>query len=373
MPFANLFGSSTKASANEQNHDDETPSSTPPGAQTPHPPDVLPDKRNPSLFSGYFGQVRDSSTFSTQSKVESRSMAKHEQKEQRRPPHTGHTSQYFQHGYPTPPTSSASTPHPPPDAQDGDAGDLPQRVGSSAQQDTSRIKPPPLDHLLSSRRNTLTSAPLTSITTTHTVHAPHISNPGLHISSTKPSSPFTSRHSASKPPPASLATTSGSEELTRSATHQSTPPRTPRSPSSTVASRGESPHTSPSRSKDSSRSRRKDSLRKVVSGETKGRLSITISAGRGLKPSVDPYVVCSFQWSEYISKGPQGEQTSENARGPNSLRSMPIRRSASDMGRSMGVPMKSRQSSHASTTSRDSNPSNGQEVTDPVWDHEATL
>jgi serine/threonine protein kinase SCH9 len=37
----------------------------------------------------------------------------------------------------------------------------------------------------------------------------------------------------------------------------------------------------------------------------KGELAVRIAAGRYLKPSYDPYVVCIFEGNEYISKGPK--------------------------------------------------------------------
>jgi hypothetical protein len=380
MPFANFFGSSSKPQPDQMNPEDETPYSTPPGAQTPHPPDALLDKRSPGIFSSYFGQVRKPSTTSVPRKSQELSrlerttsrksiMQKEASPPKKHPKHTDITSQeaelekhLIQNGYPTPPISSVSTPHP--DAKDSSANASNPSNGTPTPQELSqRIMSPALDHLLSSRSNTLTSNPLTSVTTTQTVHASHISNPGLHISHSNTSSPFTPRHSVSKPPP-------GQEGLTRSATHQSTPPRTPRQ-SSNSASRAHSPQSSPSRSDESSR----NSLKRAVTGETKGRLSITISAGRGLKPSVEPYVVCSFQWNEYISKGPQNDESVAQGRTGSPRRALPIKRTASDMGgKPMAIPMKSRQSSHTSIASRRSDSSSSAaEVTDPVWNHDATL
>lgn len=379
MPFANFFGSSSKPQPDQNHPEDETPYSTPPGAQTPHPPDALLDKRSPGIFSSYFGQVRKTSTTSLPRKSQEgsqlervtsrKSVMQKEASSTKRPKRADFTSQeaelekhLIENGYPTPPASSSSTPHP--DANDSSANASNPSNGTPTPQELSqRIMSPPLNHLLSSRRNTLTSNPLTSVTTTQTVHASHISNPGLHISHSNTPSPFTPRHSVSKPPP-------GQEGLTRSATHQSTPPRTPRR-SSTTASRAQSPHSSPSRSDESSR----NSLKRAVTGETKGRLSITISAGRGLKPSIDPYVVCSFQWNEYISKGPQNDESVAHGRSGSPRRAVPIKRNASDMGgKPMAIPMRSRQSSHTSMTSRRSDSSSsGLEVTDPVWNHDAVL
>jgi len=369
-----FFGSSAKAPPQDDHlhHDElrsETSTPTPPGAQTPHP-DLL-DKRTPGLFSSYFGQVRSpSTTVASQFTSTLPIMAEHEQKE----PSSSHPHSHsvveasnmkhlIQHGYPTPPVSSSSTPDPPPNIKDSKKSKVsPKSIHTHA--------------FLSSRRNTLTSDPLMGITNTQPVHASHISKPGLNVSRCKKtSSQITPRHSVSKPPPASSSTPAVHQALTKTAT-QATPPQTPRSYSSTTASRAQSPstQTSPSRTDDGAKRRRKDSLRKAVNGEPKGRLSITISAGRGLKPSVDPYVVCSFQWNEYISKGPQGENSTNDGHSTSPRGSLPIKRTTSDVaGRPMAIPMKSRQSSHTSMTSRDDSASRGQEVTDPVWDHEALL
>lgn len=382
MPFTNFFTSSSKAnSTHEEDARSDTP--TPPlpsGVQTPAPSGL--DKRTPGIFSSYFGQVGNPSSTrsSTPSNTSSsHNMANHElheaspahqhehaqasKKEEESPKHL------MQHGYPTPPLSSASTPMPQHDVRDPSAT---ASRDSNTLPRTKRTKSPALDHLLSSRRNTfaLTSNPLSGITNTQPVHASHLSKPGLFISPVKPpTSSITPRHSVFQAPPSAET-----EGLTRTTTNQSTPPRTPRSASSATPSRAHSPSSrgSPSRSNESSRSRRKDSLKKAVAGDVKGRLSITISAGRGLKPSVDPYVVASFQWNEYISKGPQGEGSTDDGRATSPRRTVPIRRTASDVGKAMAIPMRSRQSSHTSMHSQHSNP-NGEEVTDPVWNHEALL
>lgn len=141
-------------------------------------------------------------------------------------------------------------------------------------------------------------------------------------------------------------------------------PRSPRSNISAATSDdGASGHTAPS-------SRQSESM---PTGAPRGKLAVRIAEGRGLRPSVDPYCVCVFEWNEYISQGPKQDRmdvddADRKAPAP-SLSAVPIRRTDSDMGRPMAVPMRSRQSS-----------TNGQEgdrgmdkVTDPQWDHEATL
>lgn len=98
----------------------------------------------------------------------------------------------------------------------------------------------------------------------------------------------------------------------------------------------------------------------------KGKLSVKISRARGLRPSADPYVVCVFEWNEYISKGTQsGAQSPEGKQGGKDYLD-------NDTGRPMAIPMKSRQSSHNSQL--DNVDLKGRApVTDPQWNHEAVL
>jgi hypothetical protein len=99
-------------------------------------------------------------------------------------------------------------------------------------------------------------------------------------------------------------------------------------------------------------------------GPINGKLFVKITDGRGLRPSFDPYVVCVFEWNEYISKGARdGEEETKR------------RQQESDAeeaaGRPMAIPLKTRSSSHNSAVEDDHK---GRKlVTDPNWDHEATL
>ncbi|OAG24115.1 serine/threonine-protein kinase SCH9 [Alternaria alternata] len=95
----------------------------------------------------------------------------------------------------------------------------------------------------------------------------------------------------------------------------------------------------------------------------KGKLAVTISEGRGLRPSTDPYVVCQFQWAEYISDGPRHD---ESKRPP-----MQMKRTESQMGTPMAIPMKSRQSSNSGHSSDPRENGSLEEVTSPKWEHEA--
>ncbi|EEA27111.1 cAMP-dependent protein kinase-like, putative [Talaromyces marneffei ATCC 18224] len=98
----------------------------------------------------------------------------------------------------------------------------------------------------------------------------------------------------------------------------------------------------------------------------KGKLFVKISRARGLRPSADPYVVCVFEWNEYISKGTRsGAQSPEGKSGGRDYLD-------NDTGRPMAIPMKSRQSSHNSQL--DTVDLKGRApVTDPHWNHEAVF
>lgn len=117
----------------------------------------------------------------------------------------------------------------------------------------------------------------------------------------------------------------------------------------------------------------------LPTGSPKGKLSVKIDEARGLKPSYDPYVVCVFEWNEYISKGPKHdamdvdhEEVPSTKIRKDRVSAMPIRRTDSDMRKPMAIPMKSRQSSNNSEMDNHGSRSNSL-VTDPHWNHEATL
>ncbi|KAE8352445.1 kinase-like domain-containing protein [Aspergillus coremiiformis] len=99
----------------------------------------------------------------------------------------------------------------------------------------------------------------------------------------------------------------------------------------------------------------------------KGNLYVKISEGRGLKPGFDPYVVCVFEWNEWISKSAQDEEEASVER-----RQKEQEQSDREAGRPMAIPMKSRQSSNNS--SLDGPDLRGRApVTEPHWNHEATF
>jgi protein-serine/threonine kinase len=99
----------------------------------------------------------------------------------------------------------------------------------------------------------------------------------------------------------------------------------------------------------------------------KGKLSVKISEARGLRPSIDPYVVCVFESSEYISKSnePENNRVFDAKRAHRDW-------SDGDLGRPMAIPMKSRQSSNNSQL--DDHDCKGKvPVTELHWNHEAVF
>jgi hypothetical protein len=138
---------------------------------------------------------------------------------------------------------------------------------------------------------------------------------------------------------------------------QNTPPQTPRTRSQ--EDNNGSGMSSPSR--ETPKSIPTDG---TTVGPVLGKLTVTISEGRGLRPSLDPYVVCEFQLSQDISESPVSGQGDGSA-APN----IAIKPSSADRRRPMAIPMKSRQSS---SSGRDSNKQQS-EITNPRWNHKAVL
>ncbi|KAK2750953.1 hypothetical protein FQN57_000028 [Myotisia sp. PD_48] len=225
--------------------------------------------------------------------------------------------------------------------------------------------------------------------------APHISNPCL------PSSPtFQSSPTSLVSPPVSKSSVE-LVKLTDSAVvgprTKNTPPLTPRAMSNETQTLDKksihSPTSSPihgqlrqTKSKDQktqtppepsfSRSSTSSETQGPPVASLKGKLTVKIVEGRGLRPSADPYVVCVFEWNQYISNGVKSSDPNcldpRNSR-LEALSSAPIQRSNSDSGRPMAIPMKSRQSSHNSTLDGHNHNNGSTSVTDPLWNHDATF
>lgn len=108
----------------------------------------------------------------------------------------------------------------------------------------------------------------------------------------------------------------------------------------------------------------------------RGKLNVRIPEARGIRPSYYPYAVCVFEWNESIARGTivEDDRTEKNGNwGKDSiLPNIPIKANVSDMGRSMAIPMKSRQGSTTSLSDH-KNFKTGKQLTDPKWDHEAEL
>jgi protein-serine/threonine kinase len=173
---------------------------------------------------------------------------------------------------------------------------------------------------------------------------------------------------------------------------KNTPPLTPRAMSNetqhTEKRSGPSAASSPARTRpDSSRSNghgqhqaQPTRVATVPDGQAppvaplKGKLTVKISEGRGLRPSYDPYVVCVFEWNEYISKGAQADSANEPQKKSrlDAVGAVAMQRSNSDSGRPMAIPMKSRQSSNNSLMDSHDRKRLDQ-VTDPLWNHDAVL
>jgi hypothetical protein len=110
-------------------------------------------------------------------------------------------------------------------------------------------------------------------------------------------------------------------------------------------------------------------------GPPKGKLTVKIIEARGLRPSHDPYVVCVFEWNEYISKGPRRREIDieqdEGSRNRDDSGGVPI--GVGDVGRRIAIPMKSRQSSNTSLPDHKEPNRDGKTTSNPKWEQEAVL
>ena len=290
----------------------------------------------------------------------------------------------------TPPDSSASSFIAQKDAESGTAS----KDSASGNRDAGR---PQAGRQLSAsdmisqstRRHTAGMKSLSNIVTESNVLASHISNPTASHASTTPSSP-THEESKSKSRVSALSSLTASflelAKLTKGAAEtsrtKSTPPETPRALSkSNGTSETNTKSTSSARTSNTTQSAHGETGSTGEEGPDvgtpKGKLHVKITEARGLRPSQDPYVVAVFEWNEYISRGPKIEENksdSQEIKNPREqlMGGLPIQRSTSDMGRSIAIPMKSRQSSTTSLSDQ-SKFKPGKEVTEPKWDHEAIL
>lgn len=93
-------------------------------------------------------------------------------------------------------------------------------------------------------------------------------------------------------------------------------------------------------------------------GPPKGKMVVRILEARGLRLSKEPYVVCTFESNEFISKGPKKEDPSTTE---------PPEKAG------IAIPMKSRQSSSTSLSELQSGGAKKSGTTSPKWEHEAVL
>jgi hypothetical protein len=399
LVVANAHGIRSQRGSDEIDHDHiGSNSSTPPGAHTPRPD--LVDKRLPGILNSYFGQVRDSfrtrpksanslstsvPSTSTSTKTDDESKRKHmsldpksvasnplptapasptdgELEAQDLPLHPRTSQLESPIPYPTPPPSSQSSIH---RSSRGENGGSSEKRTQSIQDSPKELDFAP-ERL---RRHTFTTAsPLSNVTVAPTITASHFSNPATELSASNTSSPLITQLSASRRPSASLPSQESSG-LTQGvstppqlqSTPSQTPPQTPRTRSQEGKRRGTGSGTgtaTPSKS---------GALNGATMGPVLGKLAVEISEGRGLRTSLDPYIVCQFQCAEYISEGPKNTDTDvSSGRGPGGIA---ISRNPSERGLAQAIPMRSRQSSR---TGRDMAGS-FHETTDPKWEHNAVL
>jgi serine/threonine protein kinase len=221
-------------------------------------------------------------------------------------------------------------------------------------------------------------APASSAATSASDHDQSHDRPGsVHTEKESPSRPNmlpSPTPSASSRAPSTSQLAGESEKLTEGAfappQNQATPPQTPRTRSheSKPKPSSLSQTSNASDTKEKEKEKDKEGKGTPVVGPPKGKLAVTISEGRGLRPSVDPYVVCQFQWAEYISDGPRHDESKKGR--PAAVQ---MKRTESEMNRPMAIPMKSRQSSNSGHSSDPRENGSLEEVSDPQWEHEAVL
>ncbi|KAL8904295.1 MAG: hypothetical protein Q9207_003359 [Kuettlingeria erythrocarpa] len=308
------------------------------------------------------------------------------------PPKTRSSTRLAVQGYPSPPASSSSSSM----HKDGESAAAARSIaassGSCASTDRSLLERHNSGEerkVIPTRRQTAGLNPLSNITISSPVHASHISNPASHpasiTSSTLTSDPnISSARFALNSHLESAKLTDGVAILPRK---KSTPPRTPRALSSdgSESDGKRAAHSSPRRdclegaeshpeAAATSRIKRPSAQASLPVGPPKGKLSVKISEARGLKPSYDPYAVCVFEYNEAVARHPKPKdrRIDKDDALPKDFPfgGVPINRSGSDIGRSMAIPMKSRQSSTASLSDQ-KNFKVGRQVTEPKWDHEA--
>lgn len=235
---------------------------------------------------------------------------------------------------------------------------------------------------MKSRRASLAS-PLSSIVTASSALG-HLSNPSSRNASTTPSSPSGSHYSSGI---GSYFSKSASvdrlKKLTNVGSQKSGPPTPTRALSSAQPSQAEEIPASRKNGNlaDPAAAGRATPISSQTGGAKapihRGKLTIKILEGRGLRKSRDPYVVAVFQRSELISPGPRTFEDDDELTVPPMAMAMggvPIQRQGSDSGRPMAIPMRSRQSSNTSISDYTAFRNRSRRsFTSPKWDAEALL
>lgn len=276
-----------------------------------------------------------------------------------------------QHSYPTPPTSQT------PSLRNFTTRD-------SNGQHSAAITPPisrstSLRHLSVSElgrgrgRTSSLLAPLTTVVSDSSVSARHLSNPaGRPTSTGSGSATQDTSHGDVSLESASLVNLKQTLTSTKSGT--STPRR---ALSSAYPSHGEG--------HDDTRHRNGSGIDRTATNTptppgaqapaAKGKLTIKITEAKGLRKCQDPYIVVVFQRSELISSGPRPSEGDDQAAISAVVAGVPMKRQGSDSGRSMAIPMRSRQSSNTSLSDFNTfrNRDSRRSFTSPKWDAEAIL
>jgi serine/threonine protein kinase SCH9 len=348
-----------------------TESPTPSGVETPRPD--FHDKRLPGIMHSYFGQVgSEPSTSSPLRRTQTPAVDLDTQKHQRRRASTSSMGSMVmverdQNQLATPPPDEPpdDTRKPDPDPSRmpptpiSSASSVVQRDGDSAE-NGKPLADSGLASITQALRNFVLpkssfsgharrhqSLPVSSVTM-KTVPATHISNPSSTAQSSKHQSPS---DSPSHKPTQTQSITEDTR-LTEGVVEKATPPHTPRALSQ--EDRQRSPLAE----------EKKEPETKLPTQSPRGKLTVKIAEGRNIKPAFDPYVVVTFEYNEYISRGSKHDQMDVDTE-------VPMRRTDSESGRAMAIPMRSRQSSTNGMNDESGRPLN--RVTDPNWDHEALL
>ena len=373
-----------------------TESPTPSGVETPRPD--FHDKRLPGISSGYFGQVGSEPSTSSPLKHAQAvatpafhaGVASYSPKPVRRKSRRASTNsvgsmvivERTHTEVPTPPPEGVQDSHPSkpdidpsrmPPTPISSASSVVQRDGESAE-NGKPLAEAGLASITQALRNFVLpkssfsgharrhqSLPMSSVNHT-SVPATHISNPSSTTQSSQNHSP---QDSPSQKPSRSQFDSEGTgltEHVADPPREKATPPRTPRALSQ--EDRQRSPLVEEVQKTDP-----KLTDSRLPTRNPRGKLAVKISEGRNIKAAFDPYVVATFEYNEFISRGSKTDKMDVDSDGPR--RPQPMQRSDSELGRPMAIPMRSRQSSTNGLSDESGRTLN--KVTDPQWDHEALL